>query len=210
METLGSRLRTLRHLRGLSIDDAARELSLSKGYLSKIENDRSVPSIACLTRMAELYRTTIAAMLGENGDASRISIVRANERRFINRSGTELGYRFAAINDRKPDRRAHAFILTLPWTDSRRLFYQHPGEELFLVLKGRIRFHYGGAEYILEEGDCVYFDSSVEHRGEAADRNGAEALSVIIPGPSRRRRATSATARTRRKNFNNGKMEESP
>jgi len=74
METLGSRLRTLRHLRGLSIDDAARELSLSKGYLSKIENDRSVPSIACLTRMAELYRTTIAAMLGENGDASRISI----------------------------------------------------------------------------------------------------------------------------------------
>ncbi len=193
METLGSRLRTLRHLRGLSIDVAARQLSLSKGYLSKVENDRAVPSIACLTRMAEVYRTSIAAMLGEGGDESRFSIVRANERRFINRDGTELGYRFAAINDRKPDRRAHAFVLTLPWTDSRRLFYQHPGEELFLVLKGRIRFHYGGAEYLLEEGDCVYFDSSVKHRGEAADRKGAQALSVIIPGPSRTGRSSSAT-----------------
>jgi quercetin dioxygenase-like cupin family protein len=39
---------------------------------------------------------------------------------------------------------------------------------------------YGGAEYMLEPGDCVQFDAAVEHRAEAADNSVAKAFIAIV------------------------------
>ena len=52
---------------------------------------------------------------------------------------------------------------------------------MFFVLHGRVQFVYGGMEYILEAGDCVYFDASIEHHGLAYGGAPATALVVIMP-----------------------------
>ena len=50
---------------------------------------------------------------------------------------------------------------------------------MLFVLQGKIRFKYGDRELILEEGDCVYFDSSIAHTGEPVDDEALKCLIVI-------------------------------
>ena len=40
----------------------------------------------------------------------------------------------------------------------------HEGEECGIVLQGKMLIKHGEKEYILEEGDSIYIDSSVPHR----------------------------------------------
>jgi quercetin dioxygenase-like cupin family protein len=86
----------------------------------------------------------------------------------------------ALIRKRNP--LAEAFFLTLPPLEpgSPHARYHHSGEEILLALEGRIRMFYGGAEYMLEPGDCVQFDAAVEHRAEAADNSVAKAFIAIV------------------------------
>jgi len=36
---------------------------------------------------------------------------------------------------------------------------------MLLLLQGKMRFVHGSEEFLMEEGDCIYFDSSIEHYG---------------------------------------------
>lgn len=189
MEALGDRLRRHRLTVGATIASVAKRVGVSKGYLSRIENGQATPSIAVLARLGSAYGVPIATFLeGDGRGDARISVVRRDERMPLNRDGSELGYVYEAVAYRKADRRVECFIATLPAVDSPRQMYRHPGEELFFVLKGQVHFLYGGCEYILNAGDCVYFDASVEHRGESYNGTTAQALAVIIP-PAEPRRA---------------------
>ncbi|GIK99952.1 MAG: helix-turn-helix domain-containing protein [Gammaproteobacteria bacterium] len=180
MKDLGQKLRHLRRVSGMTIEQAASQIGVTKGYLSKVETGQSDPSVAVLSRLAEAFGVPMASMF-ESGSTYELSIVRSNERLALNRPG--VGYKFDSLVFKKANRQVEAFVLTYPAkTDP--ATYRHPGEEILFMLKGELLFRYAGAEYILKEGDCAYFDARVEHRGEAYGDKPAQALVVIIPGPS--------------------------
>jgi transcriptional regulator with XRE-family HTH domain len=180
MATLGRRLRRWRRALGFTLDEAAQKIDISKGYLSRIENDLASPSIAVLNRTSQAYGAPLAKLL-DTGGADRISVVRAGERLALNRDGSEHGYVYELINHGKAERRTECFVVTLPPIAEPPELFSHVGEELFFVLSGRVRFVYGGTESILETGDAVYFDASVQHRGLAYGGVPAMALAVIVP-----------------------------
>ena len=197
------RLRDLRQLRGLSLAQVARAASVTKGYLSKVEAGVATPSVAVLTQLAKVYNISISELFDEGDGTSRFSLVRAGERRRFDRGGRELGYVYEAVSFRKSDRIAEAFFLTMPVLGAAdpHPTFKHKGEEVFICLQGRIHFVYGSSEYILDEGDCVQFDPSVEHRGEAYGDGPAQALVVILPKVDRPQagKATPKKSRSGRK-----------
>jgi mannose-6-phosphate isomerase-like protein (cupin superfamily) len=71
------------------------------------------------------------------------------------------------------------FILTLPLKPKRKMIAQHEGEESLFVLEGTMKFLHGNREYIIEEGDCIYFDSSFPHFGESVGGKEAKCFMVI-------------------------------
>ncbi|MBI4602937.1 MAG: helix-turn-helix transcriptional regulator [Planctomycetes bacterium] len=65
--TFGSRLRTLRKGKGLTLD-ALEELSgVSKGFLSKIEAGKASPSVEVARRIARALEVSVSDLLGEEG-----------------------------------------------------------------------------------------------------------------------------------------------
>jgi mannose-6-phosphate isomerase-like protein (cupin superfamily) len=70
-------------------------------------------------------------------------------------------------------------ILSYPSKDALKYSFQHESEEMLFVLQGQMRFQYGDREFVLEEGDCVYFDSSIPHTGEPVDDEELKCLIVI-------------------------------
>ena len=55
----------------------------------------------------------------------------------------------------------------------------HEGEEFLYVLEGSIRVQYGSEQYVLQQGDSIYYDSIVDHLVTANDATGATILGVV-------------------------------
>ena len=59
----------------------------------------------------------------------------------------------------------------------------HEGQEVIFVLEGTMSFRHGEEELIAEEGDCVYFDSSIPHSGVSLGDKAVKCFMVIFnPG----------------------------
>lgn len=63
MDTLGKRLRAARLAKGLTQDEMADELELTKSTVSAWENDRIAPSIDKLPRLREVLSTSLDALV---------------------------------------------------------------------------------------------------------------------------------------------------
>jgi transcriptional regulator with XRE-family HTH domain len=188
---IGSRLRNLRKMKGLTLDVLAAEIGLTKGYLSKVETGQKVPPIATLARVARALQTDVATLLqggkgAEKAVATGVSVMRADERHQVVRGGTAFGYDYQALAHHIDSKHMEPFIFTFPAQILREVFFEHEGEELIFVLSGMVEFQIGGESYELSPGDCIYFDSAIPHRGRGV-KGDAKAIVVICPtDPSRR------------------------
>ena len=59
--------------------------------------------------------------------------------------------------------------------------YQHPGEELIYVIKGKIEVQLNDSSYILNEGDTIHFRGDLRHIIKNISDSEVELLSVISP-----------------------------
>lgn len=50
---------------------------------------------------------------------------------------------------------------------------------MMYILEGTMRFYYGDRKYLVEEGDCLYFDGSVPHYGTCVNNKEVKCLMVI-------------------------------
>jgi quercetin dioxygenase-like cupin family protein len=60
-------------------------------------------------------------------------------------------------------------------------FYKHQGEEIHLLLKGRIEYEVGDKKYLMEEGDVLWHRSDLPHRARNIGREKAIYLTVGTP-----------------------------
>jgi len=60
-------------------------------------------------------------------------------------------------------------------------FFNHKGEECGIILKGKLMGFIGTEVVILDEGDSIYFDSSIPHRWESVGKGEMKAIWAITP-----------------------------
>ncbi len=163
---IGKRIRRFRKERKITLDQLAERTGFSKGYLSKVEKSDKAPPVSTLGNIARALNVTISALLDEESQRRTFCLVRKDERPFVTRDGTAFDYAYEAMAYKYPNRLMEPFILTLPLKAKKRTIYQHEGEEILFVIQGTMKFLYDSEEYIVNEGDCLYFDSSLPHFGE--------------------------------------------
>ena len=159
----GARLRELRLRRGMTLGDTATRTGLSSSFISSFERGLSGASLAVLHRLATACGTTVSA-LTRGTPASAGRVVRANERRVVELGGPAI--RMEDLSNAPTALEAQLFVLAAgAGSDG---WYAHPGEELMLVLCGRVGVWLGELEYYeLAEGDALTFPSTLSHRFRA-------------------------------------------
>ena len=161
---IGKKVREVRLSKGITLEELAKKTAFTKGYLSKVEHSEKGPPVSTLIRIAEALEVRISEIFGENQEPELVSLIKKHERKFIVRSGTQFGYSYESLAYKFPKRRMDPYLLTRPPHQKKDLFdFKHPGQEMFFVLQGKMEFCHGDKRYILEEGDCIYFDSNIEH-----------------------------------------------
>jgi transcriptional regulator with XRE-family HTH domain len=176
---IGEHLKVLRSARGMTLERLAASTGLTKSYLSKIQNSRKLPPIATLSRIAQALGTGIGSFFGDILEAREgASIVRKNERLPVVRGGTAFGYDYVSLAHKRLSKRMEPFVFTFPSKIDRHVFFDHGGEEFVFILSGTVIFQVGDERWTLEEGDSIYFDAAIPHRGWSVGRD-AKALVVV-------------------------------
>lgn len=183
-ENIGEKIRKIRKDTKTTLDTLAVRTGLTKGYLSKIERGLQSPPIATLSKIASALNVDITIFFERKDHEVKCSIVRKDERRPIAQRGNIFGYNYETIAHKKHNKVMNPFIITLiPHADDQTIF-RHEGQELMYILQGAMEFWYGDERYVLGEGDCVYFDSEVAHRGQCCGDVESKVLVVIYSAKS--------------------------
>ncbi len=188
---IGKRIKAFRTEKRITLEGLALKTGFTKGYLSKVETSKKSPPVSTLGIIARALGVTISALLGEEAPRTPLCLVRKDERPLISRDGTAFGYSYEAMAYRYPNKIMEPFLLTLPVKPKKRTFYQHEGEEILFVIQGTMKFLHGDEEYIVHEGDCIYFDSSLPHWGESIGPEEVKCFMVICnPTNGKERKAS--------------------
>jgi transcriptional regulator with XRE-family HTH domain len=176
---LGKRVQQYRINRGLTLQELAEKTGYTKGYLSKIENSEKAPPVSTIINLAKALNISISEIFGEIDESSPICLIKKEERRTIARDGSVFGYAYQTLAHRFHNKKMEPYFLTIPLAPKENVLFQHKGEELVFVLEGSFKFFYGEKEFIVEEGDCIYFDSSIPHYPVCQGDKEAKCLIVI-------------------------------
>ncbi|MGV8095555.1 MAG: helix-turn-helix domain-containing protein [Mangrovibacterium sp.] len=183
-KNLGSRIKQLRTSRQISLEDVAAQTNLDVSLLKKIEEEKIVPSLAPLIKIARALGVRLGTFLDDN-DQLGPAIVRAGGQekgvRFTSQGSlTREHLNFYSLAFNKAGRSMEPFIVEIePAEQSDYMLSSHEGEEFIYVMEGKVEINYGKDIFILDPGDSIYMDSVILHNVHAADNQPAKILAVI-------------------------------
>lgn len=180
---IGEKIKGLRKERKLTLQDVGNETGFSPALISQIENNNVSPPIATLSKIARFFDIKMSYFFDESEETARYEIVRHNERRVVNRvisrDGTRHGYTYETLSYRKKNKQMEPFLLTVTERAQEETLYHHEGEEFLLILQGTAEILLEQERFDLEEGDAVYFDSTVKHRLLSKDGGTVQVLAIV-------------------------------
>jgi len=177
---LGARLKKIRELQSLSLDQLARMSGLAMDKLNGIEEQKIYPDLGTIIKLAKALRIATGFLLGEESGFS-YSVVRKDDRKRIHRHTTGTasrpGYAYQSLATGVKDRHMETFIVTLSGEAQNTELSSHDGEEFLVVMEGAVKIMLGPKEEILNEGDSIYYHSTIPH---AVMNNSAKKDAVLL------------------------------
>ncbi len=180
---IGPQIRALRQKKKLGLVQLGEHTGLSPAMLSKIERGKLFPTLPTLLRIALVFGVGLEHFFTDDSDRPMVAVVRKTDRiRLPNPAGDpQPSYIFESLDYPATDRKMEAFLAEFPARTNASEPHQHDGAEFIYVLGGQLVLDIDGAETVLEEGDAVYFDSSVPHSYRCKGRASSSAIVVVSP-----------------------------
>jgi transcriptional regulator with XRE-family HTH domain len=183
---VGEHVRAFREKMGLTVQQFAERTGFSSALLTQIENRMVSPSLGTLVKIANTFGTTVSSFIGGK-EEREFSIVRKEDRTTVSRVGLKEGgrsaYTYESLGAGKAGRKMEPFLVRLqPLTEPPAARNSHDGEEFLYVLSGRVTVCLGSLSDTLEEGDSIYYNSTIPHHVHSADDREAVILAVIHAG----------------------------
>ncbi|MBS0558554.1 MAG: cupin domain-containing protein [Proteobacteria bacterium] len=177
---IGAEIRGLRKARGMTLSDLAAASGLSIGYLSQLERDLATPSIKSLHAVSRALGVTISWFFQAQDvpEAERDLVVRRARRRRVD-------YSSGLVDELLSPTLSGALELLScrfpPGASSGHEPYTHAGEEVGVVIRGRLELWVDGRAVLLEAGDSFGFLSTLPHCYRNPGPEEAEVIWAITP-----------------------------
>lgn len=167
---IGSKIKELRTLRGLTQEELANRCELSKGYISQLENDLTEPSISTFEDILLALGTNFKEFFNDD-DNEKITFT---EDDYFIKEENNHSIKWLVVNSQKNEMEPILVELEKGCMTSKDL--PHEGEEFGYVLEGEIELVVGRNVHTLKKGETFYFVSSKTHY----IKNVAKTVSKVI------------------------------
>lgn len=173
---IGSKIKELRILNGLTQEELADRSELSKGFISQLENDITSPSIATLEDILQCLGSSVSEFFSK--DKEPIQVVFGIEDYFEKNDEEQKTVTEWIIPNAQKNLMEPIRLKIKPGGET----YPdnpHEGEEFGYVLKGEIVIVLGKDRYKAKAGQSFYYTSDKNHY--ITSKKGAELLWVSCP-----------------------------
>ena len=199
-----SRLRSLRHTLGLSLDELATQTNLSPSTISRVETGNRTISLDVLVPLARALHVDLDALLDVHSDDD-----------VVIRPAPTSADGITTWMLSRPTGKTIAVKMRFEPTDRRPEQRVHPGHDWMFVIKGRVRLFLGDREMVVQTGEAAEFATMTPHACAAIgapaevimifDRDGQRAhvhqhadnnpsvVAATVSAPERNRRRVPAT-----------------
>lgn len=158
---IGDRIKMLRISQKRTMQEIAEASDLSKSMISKIENNKTVPSVAALVKIAKALGTNISSVLEQDGWLNAIITTRLKAQE--NLTTTDKGYSIYPYASEYHEKKMQPFLFVAKKGEVIPHEVSHEGEEFIYVINGQMKMQVGEVEYLLTSGDSLYFNSVLRH-----------------------------------------------
>lgn len=172
---IGTKLKELRILKGLTQEELADRTELSKGFISQLERNLTSPSIQTLMDILQCLGMDIGEFFSQTQEEQIVF----GKQDYFEKQDTEL---FNTIKWIIPNAQKHVMepiLLTLETGGSTYPDTPHDGEEFGYVLSGSLIIHLGSNTYRAKKGESFYYTADKPHY--LTSKTGAVVIWVSSP-----------------------------
>lgn len=182
--TVGSRIKSIRESKKITAEQVAERSGLTLEQLDRIENDRNLPSLAPLVKIARAIGVRLGTFLDDSDNLGPVVCRKGDQPAGISFSSetanSHNNLNFFALAQSKAGRHMEPFLIDIDSaSESGYQLSTHEGEEFLYVLEGTIEVAYGKSKFVIQAGESIYYDSIVEHNVHAANQSKARILAVV-------------------------------
>lgn len=178
---ISNKIKEIRKARNVTVQQLANEAKVSKGLISQIENNRTVPSLPVLMNIVHSLHLDLTDFFRDISPANnqqKVFVIRAKDYQLFEKEAAK-GFVYKRIMTRNMHGDPADFILLRLKKGAKRnkIVYTDAFEYKY-VIKGRVEYLIDDKTYILEEGDSLFFDGRLGHK--PANISNDDALMLVI------------------------------
>ena len=156
---IGTKLKELRVLKGLTQEELADRAELSKGFISQLERDLTSPSIATLLDILQCLGTSVGEFFNESPEEQIVF----GKSDYFEKHDAELKNEIKWIIPNAQKNAMEPILMELESEGRTKEDFPHEGEEFGYILQGSISIHIGSKTYKAKKGESFYFVSEKNH-----------------------------------------------
>jgi transcriptional regulator with XRE-family HTH domain len=177
VEMIAARVRELRDILDVQIEDIAREIDVTtEQYIAYESGNDDIPIGKLYLIANALGVDPTLLLIGDNPRMVDYTLIRKGKGVSVERYE---GYRFTSLAYNYIDRQMEPMIVDIDPNDKPAKLVTHEGQEFNMVLEGTVAITLQDKEYVLYPGDSIYFNPQIPHGQRAVGDAPARFLTVI-------------------------------
>ncbi len=198
IKEVAGRIRELRLVTGLSVEEMAQRTNLSVEEYEACEAGNRNLSIAFLYRCTLSFGVDFADLLeGRSPKLRSYALTRKGEGQRIEEAHHMIGYNLAADFRNRIALPLYMELAYRPGAEYEDIeLVTHEGQECDIVISGHMRIQIGERTEVLHAGDCIYYDSSTPHGMIAVDGEDCSFYAIVLSNSAAREGEQAASVAT--------------
>ncbi|SFG39322.1 transcriptional regulator, XRE family with cupin sensor [Desulfotomaculum arcticum] len=178
---IAQRIKSIRTEKELTLEEVAKRTGFTKGLISKIENNKVSPPVSTLVKIAKALDVSLGDLFSPS-DALQIKIVRKEQRLKYSPENLPNGQVIETLVSGYPRQKIEPLMISIEDPDNYKTkLYNHPGQEFIYILAGAMKYLYGDEEYLVSEGDSIYFNAENTHGPSPLSGQKVKYLALLCP-----------------------------
>lgn len=178
---ISNKIKEKRKERQITLQELADKAGVTKGFISQIENNRTVPSLTVLLSIIRSLNIDLNAFFdelqGDNGEEDKVLVrTKAQYQEFQKENARGFLYQ-RILSTHVQDKHIDIVLLRLQ-KNSRRAMVRTDAFEFKYVISGTIEYTIGENKHVLGPGDSIYFDAREPHNPKNIGEE--EALILVV------------------------------
>jgi len=181
---ISNKIKEIRKQKKITVEGLANKADVSKGLISQIENNRTVPSLLVLMNIIQSLNLDLKEFFKDVESPKRTSqrvLVKRQKDYVPFEKESARGFVYKRIcTQNLQGAPVDIVLLELKKGARRAKPVRTDAFEYKYVIKGKIEYYIGDKKYALQEGDSIFFDGRVDHMPANTGNSGALLLVVYF------------------------------